>query len=299
MKNKTTFLLILLISILFESCGHEENHIVLTPKKSDKSVHVAKGVWYEVPYGHSRAKSYDGHRTHDRNSSISVKISHSSIEELKKKYNLDFLKKGNIKLLELSTVEFGENKDAFFSVVHDKKRRAIRYLLAVKKGSRTYRIDAYCHQGLKDKHDANLRKSIFSTYIGEYVTKKEMFNLANMDLNKMIYTKDGKYPTESSDESIIEIEVIEKITKHNESGLISQTLEKITGKRKVCSSIEFLSNGTYFSCSNVANDKKAYVGLLVINGGTKTLIKCYGNKDSKISDFKKFVQDKFMKTVIK
>ena len=232
MKRAT--ILSLLLSLVIGSCNsYKEDHIVLKPQKQDSSVHVGQGVWMKIPSGYKRADSYEGFQTSNLYSSISVQTTHLSIKKLKKSFDPKTLKKRSMELLELSTVDFGGNDNAIFGVVHDKRKKTIKYLLAVNDGQRTYNIKAFCFHQVMDKYDPRIRESLFSAFIGEHIEKEELFEFAAIEgASKFFYTRDGNYPPESDDGAVVEMETIASLQGILGTGLIQSELRELTGEKR-------------------------------------------------------------------
>lgn len=252
MKNKTEkpmriVIKLLMVVLLFGACNsYKQDHKVINPKKISSKVHVGQGVWMTIPAEYIKAKSYEGYQTGSKYSSISVKTINSSIETVKKKFDLQYLKKRNTELLELSTVEYGENKDAFFSVVHDKRKKTIRYLLAINDGTKTYNIKAFCFHKVMKSFDKKIRKALFSAYIGERIEKEELFKLVKIGLEgAMIYTKDGVLPTTSEDSSVIKVIFGESFNEVLKTRLVEEELQKITKKKSNSVTVESLESGKH------------------------------------------------------
>ena len=297
LSQSSTLILLLFISFSPFSCSDNyiESHKIMTGDKSENSVHVGLGVWLEIPRGYSKANSYDGYQL-GSNSSISVKISSNSIEKLRDAYDPVNLEKRNIELIELSPVSYGEKENGLFVVMHDKQKNLIRYLLAIHENGKTYMVKAFT---LKDTYKQKIYDCLKSVYIGEHIEKEEPFKLAKLlTLEDMILTRDGKYPTESADGSVIEFNTIESLDGVLETGLVKSELQKLTGGEAISVRAERVSNGGYYSGTSIRGDKKAYVALLKIENQGGTLIKCYGNKDCNLDDFDRFLRNKLLKTTI-
>lgn len=303
MKPNTIHLLLILLSLSIEAClnSHKEGHIVLTPKKYDASVHIGQGVWLKIPNGYKRADSYEGFQTPHMNSSISVKTTYSPIEEVKKEFDPQFLKKRGMELMELSSVEFGGNDNAFFAVVKDNRKKTVKYLLAVSDGERTYNIKAFCFQQVMRKYDPMIRASILSSFIGEHVEKEELFEFAAIEgPSKFIYTRDGNYPPESDDGAVVEMETIASLQGILGTGLIQSELQKLTGEKRNSVATEFISNGKFYYGTSKSDNKVAFVALVALDEEDKgTLIKAYSHDPGSLADFEEFVRGQFLKVEVR
>ena len=227
-------------------------------------------------------------------------MSKISIEELNQAFDPEILEKRRIELIELSSVSYGSQENGFLSVVHNKKKNTISYLLAINENGRVYNIKAFCFYPVKEKYDSKIRNCLENVYIGEYEEAEQPFKMAKIiSINEMIFTRDGKYPTESNDQSVIEFKGIESLRSASETDLVENELQKLTGVKKNSAAVQFLSNGKYCFGSATSEDKKAYVALLVLENKEGTLIRCYGNKNSNLDEFASFVKGKLVKTRIR
>jgi len=300
-KYLFVFINLILLSLIFKSCSdsYTQENIKLHPEKTELQTHVGQGVYMAIPGGYKKAKSYEGFQTNNGHSSFSVKTTYSSLEEVKSNFDPKNLKNKGISLLELSTVEFGENKKAFFSVVHDKRKSTVRYLLSINDGVKTFNIKAFCLHYMQESFDAAIREALFSTYIGEKIKEEELFILARViDTKNFIFSRDGKFPTEAKDNSIIEIVNITTNYGSSEKAFVENELRKLTSNKTVRVLKEDMLNGRHYYGSSSDEEKKAYIAFISVDNNDGLLIKCYGNKESSISDFKLFINRKYLKLKI-
>lgn len=295
--------LMLMLFMAFYGCsGHVEKEIVIDPNKYRYSVHLGAGVWLLVPDGYKKAASYDGYQANNSESSISVKTSDKSSEELKKAYDPKLLRKRDMELIELSEVKYGEKGTGFFSVVHDKKNKLLRYFLSISKDGRTYNITSFCAEGAKGTYDRLIRWSLKNVFIGESKEEEELFKFAKLiSSNEVAYSKDGKYPTESADNALAEWK---DMSASDLDGALGSTLVEIElGKlvKKSRHMVEFapLTNGMYYHGKAVSKNRKAYVALFVNEKKEGILVKCYGNEKSDLAEFERYVEGQLLKTVVR
>ncbi len=307
MKWSNMLLLFMGLSAVFTSCSPDikSELIELSPVKFPESQHIGQGVWLIIPSGYGRAESYEGFQANDKSSSISVKIDRHSISEMKKIFDEKKLKRSHVELLELHPVNFGDLQDAFFSVVKDKRKKTIRYLLCVNVNGLTYNIKAFCFAGNYERDDPKLRKALFSSYIGDRIEKKALFEIANFNVNEekdisMVYTKDGVYPTKSPDSSYIEVKQLESPNSEFDWRVVQEALFSLTGVKTMNIKPYLVGRGVILEGKVIGEKHKAYVALISPDPSKKerTLVKCWGNSESDLSEFKKFVSNNFIKTVI-
>jgi|GEM_PF-1797453 hypothetical protein len=298
MKN---FALIFSLFFFLTSCTSiETKPMKITPLKNDKSVHVGQGIWMKIPSNYKKAKSYEGFQTADNTSSISVKINLKSMDQVKKIYSSESLSRNKLDLLQLSPVNYDGNENAIFSLVEDTKKKTIKYLLAINDKGTTYNLKAFCFASHKDKYDDIIREALFSSVIGEVKFEEKLFKpVIDLDSKNIVYTKDGKYPTDSPDQSKIEVENVK--TLKGIKGIKGVTkvekalMEFKTGSGSLVNS-KPIGNGELISGRSIGNNGIAYVALISLDGDNGLLVKCSGNAKSKISEFEDFVINNFFKT---
>lgn len=277
------------------------NQITLSPQKRSEKSHLGKGVWLNVPKGYKKAKSYDGYQAKGMNSSISVRLHEKTSDELKRSYDSRNLKKRNLKLIELSDVTYGESGKGFLSVVHDKPKNLLRYLLSISYNGATYNITSFCPESRKSSYDPAIRKSLSSVYIGDLV-KTELFQLATITgPNEILYTKDGKYPTESEDGAVAEWTVMKSLDGIYLMGFVEKELKKIAKDARPRTGYHNLENGKFYFSKGTSEqeNKKVFVALVAPNqeeGGV--LVKCHGNINASLEEFETYARRQLITTTI-
>lgn len=296
------FLMIVLISFL-SSCV-DRSPMEIHPEKSAESQHLGQGVWIEVPDGYEPARSYDGFQSFSSTSSISLQVDFRPIEEVKKAFHPEVLRATRSKLLEMRPVQYDTITNAFFAVVHDKRKGTIRYLLSVNNGLFTYNIKAFCLKSEKMRYDSKLKKALLSAYIGEPVEKEELFKIASLaDLNNFKLTKDGNYPPQSDDEAVIEIAQLDEqggyFTTDESYNYLHQALKKLTDGESGSLRKEKLENGMFVYGSASGEGRFAYVAMLISDAQPATVVRCSGTSRSNLSEFEEYVRSKFLRAGIR
>lgn len=296
---KKCFLLSLFAILIISSCGDgvDRKPIGLNPKKYSNSKHLGNGVWLLIPKGFHEARSYDGFQSGW--SSISLQIEHVPLWKAQQAFDPKVLKARRTKLLEMHPVKFGEIDSAFFAVVHDMRKKTVRYLLSVNDGQRTYNIKAFCLQRNEEKWDKALKQSLLSTYIGAYKTEEPLFKLASFEEeNEMIFTKDGAFPTQSEDESVVRIRMMAKengfLTSKDLHNFVENELKKLSGKTKNKISTEYLSNGTFTKGIAMGEHVNAYIAVLKFKEGETVIFIATGNKKQDVQEFEDYIKKNFM-----
>lgn len=294
-----TRILLFLGLILLLSCSNREvkkDIIILKPQKTDEHVHISKGIWLKIPGIYKKAKSYDGYQALNE-SSISVKISTNSIADIEASFDKRILKKRKTQLLEARPVQFGNNKDAFFAVAYDEKRRTTRYLLAIHEGGITYQIKGFFFERLRDRYEVMLRKALYSTYIGEII-KDELFQVAQFSDDLIIYTKDGKFPTESPDNAYIEVRILKNVKGVNINNLLTKEDRNITRSNFGSPLIETLENGNMLTYHSKGNGNKAVAKLIEVDNQGSFFILCHAKEKANMSEITQFVDKIFTRRVL-
>lgn len=289
---------LLLAHLLFIiSCtpDYEINHIELTPEKKENYRHAGQGVYMDVPSFYKKARTYDGFQAGLVNSSISVKLTDMSIEKLRKSFDADLLEKRQSELLELSTVDYGGNTNAFYAVTHVKHRGTVRYLLAIHQDGLTYMIKAFVSANRQGSYERNIKLALFSVYIGEPVVKEEQFKRVTIEGNEIaIYmTRDGKLPTESADSAVIKMTDV-RIDGVTELTFLKEKIEQFTGGEVYSLGTDFLNNGKYYSARSKSDTTKAYAALVSGSPKQYILVIASGNSLVNLDELEIFVKDQFV-----
>ena len=292
MMKKTTGVLILLILLILTSCS-KSRHYDINPEKNINHIHVGEGVHIVKPYGFKEATSYNGFQDLRRGTSISMKVQYSDLESVAFAFDEKVLGYQNTKLLEFSTVKYGDNENAFYSVVFDKNKRTVRYLLAINEGEKTYLIKAFCLKGNEDKLGNQLKSALFSTYIGEEIAKTKAFIIADQTDQKTVYTRDGKLPTESVDQAII------KFSTFNHKGNLTITAKQneymVNAAKEICENsnpgirVKNMNGVRVSSTKTNCINNNGYLTLLCNESSQAIFVKATTNDYKSLEELEKFV----------
>lgn len=303
MKNYF-FLLLLLVSGI-SACGdnYVTEHYHLENQSTTDLQYAGEGVYLDVANQYSKARTYDGFQARGGKSSISVKLTDTPIEELKKDYESTQLKKRRANLKELSTVDYNGNTNAFYAVTEEEKQGTIRYLLAIRENDVTYLIKAFAFANRHDYYRNNIKQALLSTYIGNPIDIKAAFTAVQADnkqsTNIIYHTRDGKYPTESTDQAVIKTEFV-NIKGFTETTYLQQTLTELTGGKAYGIGTEFLANAKYHCGKSQTDKMKAYAGLVPapVAGGHLLMI-ASGNAVVDLMELETYVRDQLIKAKIR
>ncbi|PHN04149.1 hypothetical protein [Flavilitoribacter nigricans] len=292
--------------LLLPAC-RDNAPLVLEPVRTEPSSHLGYGVWVSVPYGFREASSYNGFQNTAATASISLQVNEIPPVAMKKNFDPELLARRKTELLEMRPVYYGDFDSAFFAVVRDKRKRTIRYLLCVSDGTRTYNIKAFCFEDQAGLYGSALKNALLTAYIGEYEEEKEEkdpFQLAGVvDAQTIVFTRDGKFPTEAEDQAKLEIERLDEsrsfLSREERYELVRNEMEKLTQNRPQTVQHDPLKNGVFLYASGYGEAQSVYVALLVDADGSSTVIRGTGTTSSSVSEIEEFVRASFLKTVIK
>lgn len=290
------FLLAMLVPL---ACRNKLNDIQLIQTKEEGSQHLGYGVWILVPDGYQRAKTYSGFQSEDGRSSIHVEINPASFDELKISFEPKKLKEQRTTLIQMRGVNYNHNTRAFFATVEDERKKTIRYLLAIDQNDTVYAIQAFCYKSFFEEYNLKIKGALFSVFIGEFQEKTELFLLANLvELNHLIFTRDGLYPTKSTDQSEVEIKILPQSNKVPTEELIQLSLAKYTTETEHHIYRSRLTNGQMSLAKLTYDSGNVLVAIIEVRNGEGYMINCKGNPRSSLEDFETFINRYFIDTKI-
>lgn len=201
-KNYSVYFWMLILCLFILSCKSEV--ITINPFKDSLHKHLGKGVWVQVPSEYSKANNYDGYQASGYRSSVSVQIEPVSSKKVRESFDVISLRKKKIILEEFTEVNYGKTDSAFYVVVFDMRKNTYRHMLSIKDYNQTINIKGFCFKQQASYFNPIIKKALLSTYIDtEEEKRKEDFLMADIEsLNTFLFTKDGKFPTESPDQAI-------------------------------------------------------------------------------------------------
>lgn len=296
-KHKTiiTSTISIIILLTLWSCQrYKRDKITIMPTKYETSLHLGYGVWMTVPEEYHQAKSYAGVQTSEANSSIHVELKMVDLDDFKNTFKPAKLARKRTKLIELSKVKFKDNEEAFFSVVEDHRKQTVRYLLAIAKQDTVYAIQAFCYLRELAQFDQKIRKAFYTTFIGNVPDYQNLFDLFGFDgENGMIYTRNGKDPAETKDQSVVIIYSLDVVKKSPEE-LMNAEMFSLSGFSKTPIGKANVENGKFYKSARDTGTKKAMVFFIENENGDRYLISCKGNEFSSLSDFERYVANNFL-----
>lgn len=285
--------------VILSSCkGYETSPITIIPEKKSHYKELGYGVYtYVPPRGFNKARRYKGFQGPSY-SSISVETTSNSISEVKKSFDLKLLDHRKTDLLAMQPVNYGQHEDAFYSLVHDNRKKTFRFLLAVNDGSKTYLIKAFCTENRFDSLGEQLEKAVKSAFIGTFKEAVTEYKLAGIEDSQTIYTKDGKHPTQDPSGSKLRLQILDEPREFFTDFKIKQILweanEKTTGKKaKVSYSMEFLGNGKIYSSRRTGEVYSSYAAIYVLDNEDSFFVEGVVKKDFNINDIVDYIKTEF------
>lgn len=311
MKN----LFFLFILILFiSSC---ENQITIIPNKTSSHKYLQNTNAFIVPPDKAdRAQLYIGFQEEDYPRwSVSFRYSDKTLDEFQQVYAESNLKKLKKELQESKTVSYDADKKGLWFKFLDERKNKIRYFLAIDLGEKRVVLKGYIYEDYEDQFDEVIRNSLTSIYIASEKEMKEgeeelkienekdiansfkvdesNFQFAGVFNNRLVYSKDGKYPTTSPDSAIIFLN--QPQWNVSPSGYKQAVFEPFLGKGYKIESEEkhkggWLSSSEAWIASSQDGKKTGYIGYVLQNFVFLFKASCTDNKEENIKLFRDFIK---------
>ncbi len=285
MHHKTTnaiptLLVGFILLILFTACT-DTRPINLQTDKGHFNEDLEYGVSMRPPQNFKKAKSYVGFQAPRQAGSIEL-VMEDDYQELVNKYSPETMKLRNSKLDKHQPVAYGENENAFYVEYFDKPQKRYRQALVIAQNEKVYHIKSFYRGPLVEFQTQEIRDAILSTHIGEFREGGKPFSnifLADLNTDKIIYTRDNKYPTEEPDSLVVSVENVDnlKLKGMEPKAYIKKRVAEYGPK------IEYvlrdpLDNGYILKCTN-RSDSLNVLGILMVSEEENHMyIECVGNK---------------------
>jgi len=216
---KSNFHPFIILTFLIASCGPDTSPLILKNDNSANHIHIGEGVYMINPPGFSEASSYMGFQAPDYNASISLKPQYESLENLRKEYTPESIKSKPVKLLALKELFFKDVQNGFYVKLEYKGRGIINEILVFENGGSTYKMIGLYHAANESIYGPKVNLALLTSYVGQRQVKEEYFQMAYLDEAKdaLVYTRDGKFPTESPDELYLSISTSSSTSKSRQS----------------------------------------------------------------------------------
>ncbi len=294
---KTQLLLLFAFFLCCSSCNMvDSSEISVEGKKVEDAKHLGQGVWMKIPSKYRKAESYDGYQAPQYHSSLSVKTSQESLDRLLKVYEEKNLKAQKCRLLELRPVVFEEEHEGYYVVVQDFRKKTIRHLLAVKIGETLYKIKGFYFKELEDQYETYVRNALLSSHIGEVQQEEERFKFASfIDLETVVLTTDGKFPTESPDSLYLSLRSFDNVGAVDPFEIIRNELQKHVeiDMRKVNTVIDPLQNGKIYINQGKDDSKACLVMFVSADNNKGSLYTLYGERSIDLKELKRYLKRSF------
>lgn len=290
MNHKTTtsspiLLLGFLALLLFSSCT-DSTPIILQTEKSPYAKILEYGVSMRPPEKFKKAKSYIGYQAPNQAGSIEL-VLESDYQELVNKYAPETIKRRNGKIDKHQPVIYGDNENAFYIEYYDKPQRRYRQALVIAQNDKVYHIKSFYRGPKVDFQTEEMRRAILSTTIGEFKEGGKPFSkvfLKDLSGDKIIYTRDNKFPTEKADSLVVTVENIGNI---KDKGIDPKTYirERLSAFGQNVENIlrDPLANGYILKCT-VRSDTQNVLGILMVAEEENVFIECVGNKKADLKE---------------
>jgi len=298
-KSNTSYLLLVLFCFLIFSCKSET--INIKPSKGSDHKLLGKGVWVKLPAEYTKANNYDGYQAPKYSSSVSVQIEPVSSKKVRQSFDARELRKKQIVLEEFTEVNYADRDSAFYVVVFDKRKNTYRHLLSIKDYNQTINVKGFYFKNQKTYYSDVVKKALLSTYIDtEQESRKEDFLMADIEsLGTFIFTKDGKFPTESLDQAIYKTGNFQALGTIDDEIKLKNMLKEITGEDNIQIEKVDIENGKNYTARSFGSDLYAFGALLFDEEKNGIYALCYGNKQENFIDCKKYFNKTNIQTKLK
>lgn len=296
------FITLSILIILVSSCK-KDAIISIHNDITNNHVHLGTGV-YIIPPKYFIKKSSPGLYQFKNEASISFDLGFQPISKYLSAFDKKYLSRRNSKLLQFSKVLIPEADSAFYTKVLDKRKGTIRQAILISKNDSTFIIKAFCFEHQKNKHQKDIYQSLMSLSFGIEKEEKKTFQIAKLEDKIITYTKDGRYPTMSSDSALIEIHQINQSKKD----LLSKTGKEAINEQltrlkinEVCenSGMIFLSDGLIYECVISNQNKHMYIMHVRNDNSNPMFIYCKSLSKDDIGVFKRFLNAELIQYKIK
>lgn len=285
MSIKSIFYILLVILL----CSCAEKSVELSWEKTDDHEYLDYGYWIDIPIDFKKANSYAGYQAPQYSSSISIKKADRTFDEILNINSKKGLKQRGVKLLERTFLTL--EKDTIGVLIKfDDNRDNIRLRMYLRDAGDVYLVKSFYHEQNASFYEKEIPWSLFSIVKSEIPEENSVadykLEMASFTLNEAIYTRDGKYPTESPDGLEVKESTIEDVHDLSVKEYLVNTIRKITKDDNIKYRIDRLdlSNGKSYSVSFDTDTNNYYYRITMIKGENDgALYEVIGNKNM---DFK-------------
>jgi len=189
-----------------------------------------------------------------------------------------------VKLLAFQEVKIGDNKTGFFVKLKYDSKHIINEILVFEHGGQAYKlIGLYMGEG-DSRYGKYINEALMSLHLSEEVQKDEFFKMAQIGDNfkSIIYTKDGKYPTESSDSLYLEVTHVDYSSIHKLRPLMKSLIKEVVGpfeERNLRSGYEAIEGGAHIVlCKAFINEDLDKTSIALLQGNETLDLSTLENK---------------------
>lgn len=214
---------------LFSCAGIDEEPVTLLWKVGDKHKHIGFSYWVYVPNLYRKADSYKGYQANNYASSIVIEEQYENLDQIIDRYSDENFQKKRFTLFERKlTMYNGETKGLFVKYKFKQDVKTVM-ILFFEDGGNVYKLESFYLDNLVDTYENEIRRCLLSVVKAEDVQNDNELQVAKIldGFSGLIYSRDGKFPTESPDDLIVEEREILNVKAVNPDKLIAQEIKKL------------------------------------------------------------------------
>lgn len=287
--------------MLMLSCGKmKETTAELNWKLTKNHKHLGEGFYIILSNKYNKAKSYDGFQAPKYESSISLEREYSELEASTIEFETLAQKSNKLTILEKRTITAKDSLNGILYKLQNKISNKIQFQFIFENENKVYKLSAFYFTPLESKYDNIINKAIMSLVRGEVIITEDELQIAEIENNTIIYTRDGDLPTSSEDELVIKFISIDNFNSLLPKLRLEKSFQKLTGEDSMESySQQSLENGKTYSAKLEAKDKKYYVRVISeAESNQGLLVECEGNSKLNFNELDLMLKRMFMKVVI-
>lgn len=299
MRLKSSIRLILICWVVcFISCNTiNRDPVILPAQKTSDHMHLVDQYNLIRPVGFMEGQSYYGFQDGYK-AGVRFNIKDISFSDQKKSFSENQTKVRRIDLFRFSPASYLQNDSCYYAEYYSKSQNVMKYELGVEHNNQMIIVQGYCTEDGKSIYGDRLKKTVQSLYIGDFKALEYEYQIASFDESgKMIYTKDGKYPTEAIGSPYFKVSFLDK----KENAYLRSDIRKIvedvvleqTGEDSDVFGVEKPKGANMYYAKAKGNGKKVMAKVIFLE--EETILLELGCKESyDIRSIMDFVNDKML-----
>lgn len=164
----------------------------------------------------------------------------------------------------------------------------MRMLMFLEEDGTVYKFNTFFPKAVEDHYNQMLQSALLSIVNGKEIEEDAEISIAKIENNfeKIIYSRDGNFPTHSEDALIVEEIRIKNLKAILPKKILEDTVNSLLPDNESDGySVSPLSNGKVYSKKAETTDKKVIVKSMTNKPeNTGILLKCYGNGNLDINE---------------